>query len=253
MIDLHCHILPGIDDGPQTLDKSIEMAKAAVAEGIEYVLVTPHYQNGQFINKKVDILEAMEAFQTVLNMRGIPLKLFPGQEVRITAQLLEQIDANEIQFIDEENKYVLIEFPTMSVPNFSETLFFQLAKRGITPIIVHPERNQVFMQHPDVLYQFIEKGALGQLTAGSYLGFFGKKIQKFSTQLIEANLVHMLASDAHNITTRTFCLKKSYEKLKKEFGIEQVDEWKQTTKDLINGCVILPHTPQKIHKKFKIF
>lgn len=249
MIDLHCHILNGIDDGAQTLEDSIAMASAAVAEGITHILVTPHHKNGAYINEKDRILEKMAELQEELDSRGIELTLFPGQEVRINGELLEEIDSRKIQFVDEDNQYLLIEFPTMTVPAYSENLFFELSKRNITPVIVHPERNQIFMENPNALIPFIEKGALAQLTAGSYLGKFGKKIQKVSKQMVEANLVHILASDAHNVTSRGFRMKEAYEKLEKEFGSSKVSQFKQRTKDLVNGEIIIPDIPSKVKER----
>lgn len=249
MIDLHCHILYGIDDGAQTLEDSLAMAHAAVAEGITHILVTPHHKNGTYINEKDSILEKMAELQQEFDACGIEITLFPGQEVRINGELLEEIDARKIQFIDEEEHYLLIEFPTMTVPAYSENLFFELSKKKITPVIVHPERNQVFMDNPNELLSFIEKGALAQLTAGSYLGKFGKKIQKVSKQMLDANLVHFIASDAHNITSRKFLMNEAYEKLEKEYGSHKVSKFKQTTKDLVNGEIIIPDVPKKIKER----
>lgn len=255
MIDLHCHILPGIDDGAQTMDDSIAMAHVAVAEGITHILVTPHHNNGRYINASATIIANVNELQTEFDKRQIPLTLFPGQEVRITGELIEDIQNGTIQFIDEEQQYLLIEFPTMTIPQFSEELFFQLNKKKITPIIVHPERNQIFMENPNRLGDFIERGALAQLTAGSYLGKFGKKIEKVSKQMIEANLVHIIASDAHNVTTRNFHLKEAYEKMEKNVGLKKVVLFKQNAKDLINGETIIPVSPNKVknHKFLGLF
>lgn len=246
MIDLHCHILPGIDDGAKTMDDSLAMARVAVAEGITHILVTPHYKNGRWTNEKEVILQGVAAVQKELDERNISLTLFPGQEVRIVGELMEDIIENKIQFIDEANQYLMIEFPTATVPAFTDSLFFELQKSGVTPIIVHPERNHEILNDPTKLLDLVEKGALAQLTAGSYVGSFGKKIQKFSKQLIEANLVHFIASDAHNITTRTFYMKEAYQKLEKEFGKEKVSVFKQVTKDLVNGEVISTPSPRPI-------
>lgn len=246
MIDLHCHILPGIDDGAKNIDDSIDMAREAVAEGITHILASPHYKNGHWDNEKRDILFFVNELQEELDARGIPLTIFPGQEVRINGDLFEDLKENKIQFIDEGKQYVLIEFPTLSIPAYTENLFFELQKEGITPIIVHPERNHSVLKDANVLLPFIEKGALAQLTAASYTGGFGKSIQKLSKQLIEANLVHFIASDAHNISSRSFYMKEAYQKLEKEFGREKVEEYHQVTKDLINGELIIPPTARKV-------
>ncbi|WP_313469519.1 CpsB/CapC family capsule biosynthesis tyrosine phosphatase [Carnobacterium sp.] len=246
MIDLHCHILPGIDDGAKDIEDSIDMARAAVAEGITHILATPHYKNGHWDNEKKDILLLVDELQAELDARDIPLTIFPGQEVRINGELFEDLEEDKIQFIDEGNQYVLIEFPTPSIPAYTESLFFELQKEGVTPIIVHPERNRAVLKDPNVLLPFVEKGALAQLTAASYTGGFGKAIQKVSKQLVEANLVHFIASDAHNISSRSFHMKEAYRKLEKEFGREKVNEYQQVTKDLVNGEVIISPTPRTV-------
>lgn len=246
MIELHCHILPGIDDGAKDIEDSIDMARAAVAEGITHILATPHYKNGHWDNEKKDILVLVDELQEELDARDIPLTIFPGQEVRINGELFEDLKEDKIQFIDEGNQYVLIEFPTSSIPAYTESLFFELQKEGITPIIVHPERNRAVLKDPNVLLPFIEKGALAQLTAASYTGGFGKSIQKVSKQLVEANLVHFIASDAHNISSRSFHMKEAFRKLEKEFGREKVNEYQQVTKDLVNGEVIVSPTPRTV-------
>ncbi|WP_414838628.1 tyrosine-protein phosphatase [Carnobacterium sp. TMP28] len=248
MIDLHCHILPGIDDGAKTLEDSIAMARLAVAEGITHVLATPHYKNGRWTNEKEAIVQAVKLVQKELDDRGIPLTLFAGQEVRIVGELMQDIAEGRIQFIDEDNQYLMIEFPTATVPAYTDSLFFNLQKTGVTPIIVHPERNHALLKDPDILLNLIQKGALAQVTAGSYVGTFGKKIQQFSKELIAANLVHLIASDAHNVATRSFHMKDAYQKLEKEFGKERVMNFKQVTKDLINGEQISPALPTEIKK-----
>lgn len=246
MIDLHCHILPGIDDGAKDIEDSIDMARAAVAEGITHILATPHYKNGHWNNEKKDILVLVDELQEELDARDIPLTIFPGQEVRINGELFEDLAEDKIQFIDEGSQYVLIEFPTPSIPAYTESLFFELQKEGITPIIVHPERNRAVLKNPNVLLPFVEKGALAQLTAASYTGGFGKSIQKVSKQLVEANLVHFIASDAHNVSSRSFHMKEAFRKLEKEFGREKVNEYQQVTKDLVNGEVIVSPTARTV-------
>lgn len=248
MIDLHCHILPGIDDGAKTIEDSVDMAREAVAEGITHILATPHYKNGHWDNEKPEILALVDELQDELDARDIPLTIFSGQEVRINGEFFDDMEQGKVQFIDEGNQYVLIEFPTPTIPEYAESLFFEMQREGITPVIVHPERNHAILKDPDKLLNFVEKGALAQLTAASYTGGFGKDIQKLSKQLIEADLVHFLASDAHNIGSRSFHMKAAYQKLEKEFGKEKVAAYQQVTKDLVNGDPIFPPTPTKVKR-----
>lgn len=249
MLDLHCHILPNIDDGARSWEDSFALARLAVDEGITHILATPHHLNGKFENKKQDVIELTEELQQRLDAEKIPLEVFPSQEVRLSGDILAGIENDEILFVDETNKYLLIEFPTMTIPHYAEQLFFSLQQKGITPVIVHPERNQEIIENPDRLLEFIERGALAQVTASSYTGVFGKKIAELSSQLIDANLVHVLASDAHNTRGRAFNMKEAFQKLEKEFGKEKVREFQQNAKDLINGDYIQPNTPSEIRKK----
>ena len=127
-----------------------------------------------------------------MDNRGINLKLYPSQEIRINGDLLKDIENDDILFVDEESRYLLIEFPTLSIPEYTEVLFFQLRQKGITPVIVHPEQKQAIIDDPNILLSFIERGALAQVTAASYLGVFGKDVARVSCRLIEANLVHII-------------------------------------------------------------
>lgn len=253
MIDIHSHILHGIDDGARSLEDSLAMAELAVAEGITHILATPHHKNGKFENIKHDIIKHVNDLQDELDKRHIDLTVFPGQEVRLYGEVLDDIEKDEILFTDEGNHYLLIEFPTMTIPAYAETLFFQIQQNGITPVIVHPERNQEIIENPDILLDFVEKGALAQLTASSYLGVFGKEIAKVSKQLIEANLVHVLASDAHNTRGRAFNMKEAFAKIEKEFGKEKKTYFLENAKNIINGDLFNPEPPTTVKQKKKFF
>lgn len=250
MYDLHCHILPGVDDGAQTLDDSIEMAEAAVSEGITHILATPHHHKRQWVNEKNDVIQRVKDLQAELDKREIDLTIFPGQEVSIYGELERDIHDNKILFTDDTRTYILVEFPTASIPTYAERLFYDLQTHGKTPIIVHPERNHAILEHPNRLKNFIDKGALAQLTAASYTGSFGKKIEKLSKQLIEANLVHFIASDAHNVTNRGFYMKDAYDLLAKDYGRGKRSTYNQTTKDLLNGDPVIAPDTQSVKQTF---
>ncbi|MCI0130534.1 MULTISPECIES: tyrosine-protein phosphatase [unclassified Vagococcus] len=235
VVDLHCHILPGIDDGAQSMEDSLFMARAAVSEGISHILCTPHYNNGHYLNKKADIIEQVAACQKILDEQGIPLTLFEGQEVRISPDLSRRIVKDDILFADLNDQYLLIEFPFSTVPDYSESVLSDLCQQGYRPIIVHPERNNIFLEQPKRLQPFIDMGCLSQVTNGSYIGQFGKKIQRVTKQMIKQNYAHMLSSDAHNVSTRGFYTKAAYDLLEKEFGKEKRNAFVQITKDIVNG------------------
>lgn len=253
MLDLHCHILPGIDDGARSWEDSLLLAEAAVQEGITHLLATPHHLNGKYENKKESVLRLTSELQEKLNENQINLSVFPSQEVRISGEILSGIENDEILFPDEMGRYLLVEFPTMSIPHFTQQLFFQLEQKGITPIIVHPERNQVIIEDPNTLLEFVERGALAQVTASSYVGVFGKEIAQLSKQLVEADLVHILSSDAHNTRGRSFHMREAFVKLEYDFGKAKTEAFHQNAKDIMNGEVVNAPVPSVIRKKKKLF
>lgn len=252
LIDLHCHILPSIDDGAQTMTGSLEMARQAVAEGIHTIVATPHHKNGKYDNERVNIIQQVKQLNDELQQYKMPLQILPGQEVRLYGDLLEDYEAGKIVTLNENNKYILIEFPSNHVPRYAEQLLYEICVKGITPIIVHPERNAELIERSDMLYNFVSKGALTQVTAGSLLGNFGKKIKNFSLQLVEHNLTHMIASDAHNVTSRGFHLRESYGLIEKEFGRDVMSDLKENASLLINGKAIYKEDPEQIRRK-KLF
>lgn len=253
MIDLHSHILPGVDDGAQTLEDSIEMAKKAVSQGITHLMCTPHHNNGSYSNPAQQVITRVNQLQAVLDQKDIPLTLLEGQEVRITGSLLEDIRNQEILFTDLDNTYILIEFPSGDVPEYSEQLFFELMSQGHVPVIVHPERNAVFRKDPNRLIPFLDMGALTQLTAPSIVGVFGKDIQKTARQMLKHNMLYMVASDAHNLRHRTFLMKEAYEEIHKIGGIRMVEEMQQMAKDLVNGEPVKYPVFIEVKKRFGLF
>lgn len=235
MIDLHSHILPGIDDGAQNLDDSLNLARKAVEQGITHLLCTPHHHNGKYINHKTDVMSDVNTLQSELDTRGIPLTIFASQEVRINGDLLQQIEDDDILFCDASNRYLLVEFPTAEAPSYAIRMMEELRARGIIPIIAHPERNGTFRKDPNKLIEFLDIGCLAQLTAPSIIGIFGKDIKKTAKVMIENGLVQMVASDAHHVDKRTFYLKEAYEEITKHHGEETTDYFMAVAKGIING------------------
>ena len=246
MIDLHCHLLPGVDDGSKSMDISLKLATDAVKDGIDYALLTPHHMNGVYLNHKQSVIQQTQEFQVELDRHKIPLKVFPGQEVRINGDLLTALDQDDILFADEGGQYLMLEFPDDDIPNYTSNMIYELMQRGIIPVIVHPERNTKIMKQPDILYDLLNKGCLSQITAGSYVGIFGHKVQKFSKQLIQSGQVYIFASDAHNLPNRKYEMTNAFAKLGNEFGNDYVSKFSENAKRIINGDNILPNNFSKI-------
>ncbi|MBU8586950.1 tyrosine protein phosphatase [Priestia megaterium] len=249
MIDLHCHILPGIDDGAKTLQDSVDMAREAVSQGIHTIVATPHHQNGKYKNEKEYILQQTSNLNKCLNQENIPLTILPGQETRIYGGILEDYLEGKILTLNQTNKYLFVELPSGQVPQFTERLFYDIQTKGLTPIIVHPERNSRLIEEPDILYELVNKGALTQVTASSLTGQFGKKIKRFSFDLIEANLAHVIASDAHNISGRSFHMQQASNLISSQYGKDMLYTFQENAEAIVNGYSCLKGTPEKVKKK----
>ena len=254
MIDLHSHILSGVDDGARDLSDSINMAKMAVEQGIYTIVATPHHLNNRYENPKKMIIDRVRELNKALLEEKIDLNVLPGQETRIYGEMVEGYEIGEILPIDN-TQYVLVEFSSSHVPRYTEKLFYYLQTKGLVPVIVHPERNQEIIERPDVLYKLVEKGALTQVTAASICGDFGKKIKNFSMQLIEANLTHFIASDAHNTVNRTFKMREAFDIVQNKYGNDLVYLFKENAELVIEGSHIYKEVPERIKKKkfFNLF
>ncbi|MFC4652855.1 tyrosine-protein phosphatase [Lactococcus nasutitermitis] len=250
MIDLHCHILPGIDDGPTNQENSLIMLNQAVKEGIDTIVVTPHH-NSKYKATVEQIILNRDTLQSIIYDNKIPITLLLGQEIRIYGELLEDFLSGELFSVNKSSRYILVEFPTSDVPLYSENLFYEMRCEGLVPIIVHPERNIKIMKHPELLYRFIENGALSQVTASSITGHFGKKIQKFTYQLLEANLAHFVASDAHDVSYRDFRMKEAFKLLRKKYGSKYTKELDDNARSILLNKKVYVDNPHAISiKKF---
>ncbi|MDQ0154201.1 tyrosine-protein phosphatase [Robertmurraya andreesenii] len=249
MIDIHSHILSGIDDGAKELDDSLDLARMAVQEGIHTIIATPHHKNGRYENAKPVILQRVKELNQVLEQENIPLTVLPGQEPRIYGDIIPDYENGEILTLNDGDQYLFIELPSNHVPRYTEQLLFDIQMKGLTPIIVHPERNQELMEQPDTLYQLVKKGALTQITAASVAGFFGKNIKKFSLQLIDANLTHFVSSDAHNISSRSFKMVEALDVIEKKYGVDMIYLFKENADLLVQGKNVNKEIPIRLKTK----
>ena len=204
MIDLHCHYLPGIDDGAQTLDEALALARAAVADGITHAVMTPHVHVGVFENRTASIEHAVAQLRAALVQHGIALSISAGGEVRIGAELIELLETGELPFLGHLNgqRVMLLELPHGQVPVGAERFTGWLRKQGVLPLIAHPERNKDVMRNLAKLDPFIEQGCLLQVTAGSLIGSFGELAQRHARELLDRGDIYAVATDAHNLANR---------------------------------------------------
>ncbi|WP_371017949.1 tyrosine-protein phosphatase [Pseudalkalibacillus sp. JSM 102089] len=252
MFDVHCHILPGMDDGPTTIDESIEMARKAVSEGITKVVATPHHRNGRYENDRRVIMQEVTILNKELSREGIDLEVLPGQEIALSGEVLEDYEKSNLLTVNDAEIYLFVELPASHLPAYTNKLFFDLQMKGLIPVIVHPERNQEIIENPKKLYQLVKEGALSQVTASAVSGEMGKKMKKFSHELISHNLAHVIASDAHNTTTRPFHLRKAFDTVEEKLGMGIRYRLQENAELMVNAKMVDKEMPQRIHKKKRL-
>ncbi|MGR6807389.1 tyrosine-protein phosphatase [Sphaerotilus natans] len=205
MLDLHVHVLPGIDDGPRNLDDALKLARALVADGIEHVVATPHIYPGVFDNTPHRIAEAFERLQTAVSAEGLALTMTWAAEVRICPEIIDWLEHRRLPLLDGSlvgPSTALIELPDGQIPVGTDRLVGLMIDRGITPLIAHPERNKAVMEQPSRLEALRRMGCRFQLTAGSVIGEFGSKAHETARHLLDADWADVVASDAHNLSGR---------------------------------------------------
>jgi protein-tyrosine phosphatase len=204
MIDLHCHLFPGIDDGPATLAEALAMARLAVAEGITRSVVTPHLHLGRWDNDRARVEAAAAGFRAALAEAGIVLDIGFAAEVRAEYAILQLIEEDRVPFLGilAAQRVMLLEFPHGSVPVGSEKLVEWLVAHRVLPMIAHPERNKDIMRDPSRLGAFVDAGCLVQLTADALDGGFGERSRECAVEFLERGWASVLASDAHDCEAR---------------------------------------------------
>lgn len=198
MIDLHSHIIPNVDDGAETLDVSIDMLAIAAGDGVTDIVATPHFIPGSFAPTGPEVRVAVATLQDEADSRGIAIRVHAGHEVRAGAGLVSRLRSGEVLAYDAGRHYLLLEMPGAQVPEWMDQLAFELQVAGVVPVLAHPERNLGIIRNPMRLHSLIEKGCRTQITAGSLLGHFGRSAQEVTKVLLEHDMVHIVASDAHD-------------------------------------------------------
>ena len=201
MIDTHLHILPGVDDGPETIQEALALARALVQEGIHSAIVTPHY-NEEFLQRSAaEIQERVNKLQQELERYNISLRLFVGHEALIKPGLVEDIRAGRLATLNG-SRYLLLELWNTTWLPMTERVIFELRAFGIVPILAHPERYRAIQRDPGRLAALLEQGALAQLTASSLAGMQGNTTRRCAEALLKQGLIHCIASDAHGLHRR---------------------------------------------------
>jgi protein-tyrosine phosphatase len=246
MIDLHSHILFGIDDGPKAIEESIQMCRIGYQDGIRTIVATPHIQPGIYQNNRSIILTKLQQLNNALMKFGVQssefvvknsdsmtqqlndpmtgFKLLPGADVHFSSDVLQRYEEGEIVTVNDQGRYLMVEFAFQGIPYQAEEVLFKLLTKGITPIISHPERNMEIAQRPKRYYEMIRMGCLGQVTAMSLTGDFGSGVRRIAEKLLSKRLIHMIASDAHSADGRPPILSAAVKAAEKIVGKEEAQK-----------------------------
>jgi protein-tyrosine phosphatase len=284
MIDLHIHILPGLDDGAKSLEESLRMCQLSYQDGVKTIVATPHTGNGHYHNPRATVLQKVEELSEALNECGIrnaefgirnpepnirseipgsqiemesglvhsafriphpaldfgslqssiinhhssiPLRVLPGADAHFCPEIVRLVEEGEIETVNDNERFLMVEFPSQGIPFRAEDVLFQLMVKRITPIITHPERNLEIGQKPRRYYEMIKMGCLGQVTAMSLTGGFGLEVKRVAENLLRHRLIHFIASDAHSANGRPPMLSPAVKAAAKIVGEEAA--WKMVT------------------------
>jgi protein-tyrosine phosphatase len=223
MIDLHTHVLPGLDDGAQDLEASVAIAEQAAADGVHTLVATPHIRE-DFDVSPGEIGARAAALEGHLRERGVGVRVLPGGEVAMTR--VADLDDEQLRMVSIAGgtNYVLLETPYGGVPPSFEEVVFALQVRGYTALIAHPERSETFQERPERLSQLVERGALLQVTAAALTGGLGRDVGRLALDLVQRGDAHVIATDVHRATGRRSSLAEARLALERR-GLGELGEW----------------------------
>lgn len=233
MIDIHCHLLPNIDDGPGSWDESLEMVRIALEDGIKGAVTTPHWIQGTDWQPAADTVRNMVGeLNRMIEEREMDFRVYPGMEIGIIPDLAGVIESGDILPL-AEGDYVLVEVPFYSLPLGIEEVIFGIESIGKTAVLAHPERNRDFQGGPEKIVDLVNIGALVQVTAASLCGGFGGGAQKCALEFARLGVLHFVSSDAHSTQHRAPIVSKGLAVLEKNIGEEKVHEIVANTYDVV--------------------
>jgi protein-tyrosine phosphatase len=216
MVDIHCHILPNLDDGAESMEMACGMAETAIEDGVTHIIGTPHASPQhafapELIRQRRDDLQARFEGRLIFAT---------GCDFHLSFENLQDIRHDPWRFTLNQKNYLLVEFADYSIPPSLDQALHELQLAGLRPIVTHPERNPLIRAQPERLYRWLRQGCYAQITAQSLLGTFGKAAQEVAGEWLGANAVHFIASDAHNVTSRPLRLKETFDLVAKNHGAD---------------------------------
>ena len=221
-VDIHCHLLPGIDDGARSWDEALAMARIAADDGLASVIATPR-QLGSFAHNDGERIRLLTGqLQTLLREQGVGLSVMPGADVRVEPDMVDALRSGQVLTLADRGQHVLLQLPhEVYLP--LEDVLEQLSAAGLTGILAHPERNQGLLRQPELLRSLVEAGCLMQVTAGSLLGNFGQRSQALAEQMLEENCVHFIATDGQGSMARRPLMQRAFVRVAELVGQETAE------------------------------
>ncbi|HXM99353.1 MAG TPA: CpsB/CapC family capsule biosynthesis tyrosine phosphatase [Candidatus Dormibacteraeota bacterium] len=240
MVDLHCHILPGLDDGAETMEDAIAMAEMAIADGITHLVATPHSSSEHTFDYAAVRRLSVELQEVI----GHRLKIATGCDFHLNPENLAALRMNPSSFCINQKNYLLVEFNEFSIPPVLDQTLHDLQLAGLHPVVTHPERNSIIRTNPERLGNWVRMGCFVQVTAGSLLGAFGASAKVDGEKWIEQGWIHFVSSDGHNLTSRPPKLNEAFEAVRNSFGTEKANAlFSENPLAAFEGRE-LPHVPQ---------
>lgn len=237
MIDIHCHPLPGVDDGAKNLDIAIAMCRLAAEDGVTHLVATPHSNYSYAFDPDLN-RQLVAQLQAKL---GDHPKLLLGCDFHLSYDNIQVCTQNAKNFTINQTPYLLVELPDQFIPDHLNRVYYDIQVAGLRPIITHPERNLLLLRKPELLQEWISMGCMVQVTAQSYTGGFGSSARKYAEMLLDMGAIHFFASDAHDLHNRPPVLSRCYRKLADAKGEEIADLLlQQNPEAVINGQPLPP-------------
>ena len=202
MIDIHAHILPGVDDGPANIGDALALVGEAVKSGVDTIVATPHMLDGVYNATRGEILAALAELNEAVEEHGLAVTILAGGDVHAEAEVPELLRKGELVTVADRGKHLMIELPPDVMPRELDQLLFGMQLQGVRPVVSHPERNRAIQDDPGQLMSLVLAGALMQITAASILGDFGRSVQQCAEELLTRRMVHFVASDTHDLRGR---------------------------------------------------
>lgn len=223
MIDIHHHLLPGLDDGASDLETSLAMVEMAIADGITHIACTPHASHHYYFDPELNATVFAELQDAVQKEFGDRITLGLGCDFHLMFDNIEDAQRFPTRYTINGHNYLLVEFPDSAIAHNTAQTFYQLSLSGMTPIITHPERNLILARQPERMWEWLQAGALIQVTASSLTGRFGPMAERAATWLLDHQWVHFLATDAHNTQSRPPLLRPAFDLLSEQYNLSTAE------------------------------